>query len=766
MAASLRVRAVAGALSLLCALCGLSGARAQSLGEVRLSVKTAFWAQPFDAEAVLEGADAVASGTELPVRLLVNGVLNAEANYTVAERVDGGVQTITVAGVECALLGTCTVTMQVVLPDTVLVGSAQVQTIEPGVSLIPLLLVLLMALATQMVELSLATGVFVGAWIVTGSITLAFQRFLDDYLVNTLADPSHQFVILFTLFLSGLVGMIDKSGGILGLTSQLLKVATGPRGAQGASILAGCLIFFDDYASCLVLGFSFKPVFDALMVSREKLAFITDATSAPIASLSPLSSWVGFEVGLIQDQLDQIKRLNNGSMPAGLSDSGFTVFVQSIPYRYYPIFMLVLQLALAAMRFELGPMMAAERKVTVHRRTDGGDGAFVGNRGLTDVNAPHPITPQRWWNMVVPIAVLIAMIVGSMVDLGQKANAAKDPPNLSPTVSEIFEATDAYASLLYGTFASVLVVAVFFVLQQHRNGRMAVPTPLGCFRSSAPDMRDADAIAQKRPLLSVRQSTNAFIAGLQRVFPAIVVLVLAWAIGKIQSDVGCTRFFQAYIESNVSSTALPSIVFLFSSFMALATGTSWGTMAIVFPIVVVPSWIVSQSPAVVVATVAAVLSGAVMGDHCSPISDTTVLSALASDCHLMKHVWTQAPYAVMVWVWCFLIGTIPVANGAYSTSIAILLSLLFIPLTLLLLGAPIVNKTGRYDLFTEAYLLFCSKLLRRPDEALEKLRLETAAFCAAGATEPGAQRVDPDAETHQQDSGQPKPGQAGSMTYA
>ncbi len=149
-----------------------------------------------------------------------------------------------------------------------------------------------------------------------------------------------------------------------------------------------------------------------------------------------------------------------------------------------------------------------------------------------------------------------------------------------------------------------------------------------------------------------------------------------------------------------------------------------------FPIVIVPAWTVSGDPTVVIATIAAVLSGAVMGDHCSPISDTTVLSALASDCNLIKHVWTQLPYSIMTFVWCFLLGTIPVSAGAYPTGVATLLATICIPLTMLIFGAPIVNKTGRFDLFTELYLVVRAKVLKRPDENLEQLRADTAAFYA------------------------------------
>lgn len=242
--------------------------------------------------------------------------------------------------------------------------SRDYQAFGAGASLVPLIVILLLAVCTGIVELSLTTGIFVGACIVAGNIKDGFKLTLEKYILEALADVGHGYVYLFTLFLAGLVAIMEKSGGIKGLTVQLARIARTPRTGLLAAFFSGCLIFFDDYANCLVIGQTMLPILDSLGVSREKLAYVVDATAAPIASLVPVSSWVGFEVGLIQEELDRIVALgwDLGSIKA----SGYGVFLESIKYRYYPIFMLFLQILLIITARDFGFMLTAERKTQVY----------------------------------------------------------------------------------------------------------------------------------------------------------------------------------------------------------------------------------------------------------------------------------------------------------------------------------------------------------------------------------------------------------------
>jgi Na+/H+ antiporter NhaC len=234
---------------------------------------------------------------------------------------------------------------------------------------------------------------------VGGSVKDGFLRTLDNYLLNAVANTGHAYVVLFTLFLSGMVGMMQKSGGMNGFTRDISAYAKDSRLGQFACFCVGVCVFFDDYANCLLAGETMRPLLDILFVSREKLAFIVDATAAPIASLSPVSSWVGFEVGLIQDEINRIIEIE-GTKDIGIKTSGMGVFFQSIKYRYYPINMLVLMVLLIFSQRDFGLMLIAERKVRVYKRTDGGDG--MGKEGSHEgqrENQPNPDTPNRSCNM-------------------------------------------------------------------------------------------------------------------------------------------------------------------------------------------------------------------------------------------------------------------------------------------------------------------------------------------------------------------------------
>jgi Na+/H+ antiporter NhaC len=257
------------------------------------------------------------------------------------------------------------------------------------------------------VELSLFTCVFVGACIIAGNLKDGFKDTLAVYLLGALFDEDHCYVVLFTLFLSGLVGMIERAGGLLGFTKFIRKYAKSSRTGQFAVYATGCMIFFDDYANILLAGEMMQPLTDLLVISREKLAFIVDATAAPIASISPISSWVGFEVNLINDEITRLEEIY-GVGNLTINTSGLAVFLQSIKYRYYPIFMIVLIFVIILVKRDFGPMLVAERLVTVHNRTDGGSGK--GKASHTEdakANQPTKETPLYAMNMMVPIAVLV-----------------------------------------------------------------------------------------------------------------------------------------------------------------------------------------------------------------------------------------------------------------------------------------------------------------------------------------------------------------------
>jgi Na+/H+ antiporter NhaC len=563
-----------------------------------------------------------------------------------------------------------------------------------------------------MVELSLFSAIFVGACIVSGNVKDGFKTLLDTYLLNAISDVGHVYVVLFTLFLSGMVGMMQKSGGMSGFTRDVATIATTPRLGQFACFAVGCFVFFDDYANVLLAGETMRPLLDVLFISREKLAFIVDATAAPIASISPVSSWVGFEVGLIQTEIDRIIELE-GTDNLSIKTSGFGVFLQSIKYRYYPIFMIILICFLIYSGRDFGPMLIAERKTRVYRRTDGGDGKGRASEfeGKAE-NQPKEDTPQASWNLVLPVFLLVFFIFYLLVKTGEIEG---EPQNLMDKI----EASDSYAALLWGTMAAAICTVIFYLLQIVQDGDFAIPSLLVLKRLFS-FSKEKEEDPKPRFLMSVFDSLESFLFGMGRIFPALIVLTLAWASGAIMVAVGCDRLFSQWIVGGIAPEALPTLSFLISLFMALATGSSWGTMSILFPLILVPTWQASGGDATIFyATTAGVLSGSVAGDHISPISDTTVLSALACDCKLLLHVGTQAPYAVITVCVSILLGTVPIGYDAWPNIIGVLLGACLLAAFVFGLCPQVMSPTGNFDIFIELWMKY------KADSPLHQLKADT-----------------------------------------
>eukprot|EP00549_Striatella_unipunctata_P025630 CAMPEP_0118718886 /NCGR_PEP_ID=MMETSP0800-20121206/29078_1 /TAXON_ID=210618 ORGANISM="Striatella unipunctata, Strain CCMP2910" /NCGR_SAMPLE_ID=MMETSP0800 /ASSEMBLY_ACC=CAM_ASM_000638 /LENGTH=615 /DNA_ID=CAMNT_0006626013 /DNA_START=215 /DNA_END=2062 /DNA_ORIENTATION=+ len=550
---------------------------------------------------------------------------------------------------------------------------------------------------------------------------MGFKNLLETYFLTALTDVGHGYVYLFTLFLAGLVAMIQKSGGFLGLTRALSVFAKTPRTGQLAAFLSGLLLFFDDYANCLVVGATMMPIVDSLGVSREKLAFIVDATAAPIASIAPISSWVGFEVGLIQDELDKIAAL--GEDLGDIGDSGMGVFLQSISFRYYPIFMLFLQLLLIVFARDFGSMLVAERKTQVYGRKDGGDGRSLLISKLASGNEPKPDTPPRVWNFFVPVVLLVFFIFYLLVKSGQVDGEDQD-------FLDIIQSSDSYVALLWGTMAAAIVTGLFYA-PQYCFDMEIVPPPVSDWIARFTGREIGENIP--RPIISLREEVDSFMFGMTKIFPALVVLTLAWGCGHVMQDLGTDRFFAAWILQGISAEMLPTLSFIISALIALSTGTSWGTMAILFPLITVPTFIKSNGDSdIFYGTIAGILAGSVAGDHASPISDTTVLSSLAAQCDLFSHVGTQAPYVAFACFWSIILGTLPVGQGTYSTAVAILLGLVACVAGVLVLGVPIISPTGRFGLLQELQMML------NADSPLHKLKKHTIRSYVVGGP------VDPD----------------------
>lgn len=497
-------------------------------------------------------------------------------------------------------------------------------------SVLPPVLAIGLALIFKDVVLSLYLGVFVGALLLAGGDPFtAFARSIDGYLLPALADSDHATIVIFSLLLGGMVGVISKSGGSRGIVDWITPWATNPKRGQLATWILGVAIFFDDYANTLIVGSTMRPVTDRLKISREKLAYMVDSTAAPVASVVPISTWIGFEVGLIATAL------------AGLGSdlNAYNVFVASIPYRFYPLFALVLGFTIAASGKDFGPMLRAERRAAATGRVVAEGDTPLTETG-TDALAPPPDAPARALNAVLPVLTVIGVTLWGLFVTGSGEVERTAEMGTGAWLREVFAASDSFSALLWASLAG-LVVAVLLALGQR--------------------------------ILTVRQTTEGLIEGMKSMFLAMVVLVLAWSIGAVCGDLGTADFLVGLTEGVLSPAILPALIFALSAGVAFATGTSWGAMGILMPLVIPVIHGLSLSaghapgdPAYMthlVGTVSSVLAGTVWGDHCSPISDTTILSSMASGSDHIAHVRTQLPYALALGILGMLIGDLPTAFG-------------------------------------------------------------------------------------------------------
>jgi len=670
--------------------------------------------------------DSVGNSSSLMWETSVNGVVQDSGMVELSEEALDLPTSISAGSIVVDKKQVSTVSVEIFLmgnPETSSSTSGDFATYGSGVSLVPLIIILLLASTTQMVELSLFLGIWLGACILTGSLAAGFKSTILDYLILELADEGHVMVIVFTVFLSGLVGMLQKSGGMLGFTNAVSKIAKTPRTAQFACMLLGVVIFFDDYANVLLTGQTLKPLMDVLFVSREKLSFIVDATAAPVASVSPVSSWVGYEAGLVQDAIDTLLERSGGE-PLTIPSTGYGVFLESVRYSYYSLFMIGLIAMLVFTQRDYGPMLIAERKVRVYDRTDGGPGALNSGSGeLGKENKPREDQPMLLHNMAIPIVVWIILVFVVLVKSGTIEGEEQ-------TFLEKIEESDSYVALLYSTLGVALITLLLYLVQftVPGTGTLAMPTP-SLLKEMLP-WNKAKVLEEGREparfLMTVDESIESFLKGMAHVFLLICILTLAWSCGSIMTDVGTDRLFASWIISGgIPYQLLPVLTFIVALLIALSTGTSWGTMSILFPLMLVPTYEASNGePQIFYATVSAVLGGAVAGDHMSPISDTTVLTALACDVNLMGHVNTQAPYVFWVVLFACLLGYIPIGYSAYPNIVGILLGWAACAVFVYFVCVPVISPTGSWDIFTKLCCARSKELELLAEDCVKKASAE------------------------------------------
>ena len=530
-------------------------------------------------------------------------------------------------------------------------------------SMIPPLLAIFLAIVTRRVLVSLFFGIAVGCGMLGGVDGIMGLRDLGNWLINSinvlfeeflweiLVDEEKLRILWFVILMGAMVGVIHRSGGMHGIVDKLAPLAKTRVLGQFITWVMGLIIFFDDYANTLLLGNTMRPVTDRLKISREKLAYLVDSTAAPVAGLAIISTWVAM---LISETGEGFKVVNSQLDQPFTDVNEFTIVVQTIPYRFYILFAIIFVPMVGLLGRDFGPMLKAER------RAAGGEMP----EDMTELSGEEDSLPSRkWYNAVLPILVLVGFTVFFLWTTGSRA-ALDDGVEL--TVFNVISRGDSYIALVYASLLGLLTAIMLPTMQKEMSGG---------------------------------ELFSAAWQGVKLVVPAMAILWLAWALSNLTSSenlgtqdyianlltlekkpAGWPDWFFEYVWLNLISVKwLPTAIFLISSFVAFATGSSWGTMGIMAPIVINVTYKLTTlqlfenemgacppDHPIILAAIASVISGSIFGDHCSPISDTTVLSSQASSCNHIDHVRTQMPYALFVGIISILFGTLPVGYFAYS----------------------------------------------------------------------------------------------------
>ncbi len=486
----------------------------------------------------------------------------------------------------------------------------------PGpTSLWPPLLAIGLALAFGRVLLALGLSIALGALLLAdGDPAGAAVVALVDFFWPALANADTLYILGFTCTLLGMVAISMHSGGLSALVGSVARRGRSPRAAQLTTAVMGTLVFFDDYANTIVVGACARPLTDRHRVSREKLSYLVDATSAPVAGLAVISTWIGIEVSLLDSQL--------AHFPGAAS--GYEVFFAVVPFRFYCIFALVFLYLVAALGRDFGPMLQAERRARQTGAVLAPDARPLVTRGVSDAE-PAPGRTARGYQGALPIvAVLLTVVIGFLY-AGRDAVAAA---GLS------FDLLDFRVWQLAFT----------------AGGAKSGPVLLA---SGVVGTLVAAALALAPRLLTLRRTVGAWLQGVRGMRLAIAVLLLALTIRHVTDALGTAPFLVALLH-DLPPLWLPLLVFALAACISFATGTSWGTMGILMPVAIplvahqAQAAGAADAPLLLLLATSAVLDGAIFGDHCSPISDTTVLSSAASGADHLHHVRTQLPYAVAV----------------------------------------------------------------------------------------------------------------------
>ena len=485
-------------------------------------------------------------------------------------------------------------------------------------ALVPPIVAIGLALITKEVYSSLFVGIFVGALFYSGftfegTVTHIFQ----GGIISVLSDSYNVGILVFLVILGAMVCLMNKAGGSAAFGRWASTHIRGSVGAQLSAVLLGILIFIDDYFNCLTVGSVMRPVTDKHNVSRAKLAYIIDATAAPVCIIAPISSWAAAVTGFVE------------------GEDGLSIFVRAIPYNFYALLTIVMMISMVLMRFEFGPMAKHEANAK--------KGDIFTTRSAVYASAEDVAENPRGRviDMLVPIFSLIVCCVIGMIYTGGFFEGAD--------FVTAFSNSDASVGLALGSFFGIVITIVFYMI---------------------------------RRVLSFKEAMDCLPEGFKAMVPAILILTFAGSLTAMTDRLGAADYVAAAMQSAAGGLMklLPAIIFLVGCGLAFATGTSWGTFGILIPIVV--AVFENSNPELMIISISACMAGAVCGDHCSPISDTTIMASAGAQCDHVTHVSTQLPYAALAaavsFVTYIVAGFVQSAWIALPVGIILMLGTLFI----------------------------------------------------------------------------------------
>jgi len=560
--------------------------------------------------------------TDVKAELSVEGLTHEQYSIVVNEEVIAVIENSSPVEHRSFSLAHSGKTDVTLIQDNNVIAQKSVNVIPAWVSLMPPLVAILLSFILRSVIPSLFAGLLIGAWAINGltwqgAVQGLFET-MTIYVLNAMTDPDHGAIILFSLLIGGMVGIVSRNGGMVGIVNLVLPIAHTPRRGQTVIAILGLGIFFDDYANTMIVGNATRPVSDKLRISREKLAYLVDSTAAPVATIAVITTWIGFQVSLIEEAITHLD---------GIQQSAYSLFLQSIPFSFYPFLALFFVFLIVLSGRDFGPMYKAELRARNTGAVMRAQSNQSSDRQMDDFQE-KPAIPCRAMNALVPIGSLVIGVIGGMYISGE-----------GDSLQDIIGSANAYVVLIW---ASLLACLAAFVM----------------------------TLSQR--LLTLNETVEAWVIGARFMLTGLVLLVMAWAVADVSNILQTASYLISLLGNTLSPQMLPAFIFLLAAIAGFASGSSWGVMAILMPLVIPLCWAVleingmanSEHFHILYSSIACVLCGAVWADHCSPLSDTTVLSSLATGCDHMDHVTTQLPYAALTGVVAILMGTLPGGYGA------------------------------------------------------------------------------------------------------